>query len=810
MAFLTDLRRAVGVLAHQRVFAIVAVLTLSLGIGANVAVFSYYDAFLLARLPVPNAARLIRIHAVTPVGQVDVMPYPTFIEIRRQMPNLQLAAHASTSVLLSDGDRTENRITELVSGDYFRILGLTPRLGRLLDGRDDVAEGAHPVVVLAESLWRARFAADPAIVGRLVRLNGVPFTIVGVAPAPYRGTLGADMADLWAPVMMQQVLRPRGLPLNTPGWGWLTLVGLRPPRSSLARTNAELALVAADVNRLFQTKPPLVLEAEPASLLPQAQQQALAPYIQLVALLTGLILLAAAANLAGVMQSRVLGRRRDTAIRQSLGASRWRLASEWLAESLVLSVAAGLVGLLVARSAVLTMVHLKPPSEVIGNVSFDAPFDWRVVAFTAATVLFAGLLFGLGSAWRATLTQPVEVLKDESGAMVGGGRGGRWRRVGVTIQVGASGVLLMVAVLLAGGLIRAQTVTPGFETGHLALVTFRLPPSALKSGPQAFTPALVSAIRQLPGVVAADVTRSVPLEPGEDTEGFAIPGRVEPNGGPTLIDDAAVGAGYFDALGLTFVRGQAWDGAVEGRRDTIGSVVINETMARKFWGARNPVGSTIGFGKNGPVTITGIVRDSAYYAVGEKPIPFVYIPAESLRPNGFALVVRTSVDVTSLLSTLTRAANHVNPTIVAANAFTFDSMRAAYLSPQRLLVTGATVFGLLALLLTAIGLYGVVSAAVAQRTREIGVRIALGALRRQVLAQVFRDALALVVVGAIFGLLAAGIVAGSLRAWLGGVNPLDPRFYAAVAAILIATAALAAWMPAQRAAGVDPVKALRT
>jgi predicted permease len=809
MSFATDLRRAVRVLAHQPLFAAVAILTLALGIGANVAVFSYFDTFLLTRLPAPNADRVVRVYSMTPAGATDIIAYPMFTEIQKEVSGLAIAATASTTVLLTDSDVTENRQAELVTGDYFRIMGLTPLIGRLLGAQDDVAEGAHPVAVIAESLWRARFASDASIVGRTIRLNGHPFTIVGVVPAPYRGTLGSSIADLWAPVMMQQVLRPRGLTLATRGWGWLSMVGALAPGTGLDRANASLGLVAADLNRRFPAKVPLKLVAHPATLLPDRERQAIAPYLQLVAVFTGLILLAASANLAGVMQTRVIARRRETAIRQSLGASRWRLASEWLAECLVLSACAGLAGMIVARGVVSTLIRLKPPAEVIGNVSFDAPFDWRVLAFAAGAALLAGLLFGLGSAWRAARVQPGAVLKEEVGTMAGGGRGARWRRALVTIQVGVSTVLLLVAALLASGLVRAQTLTPGFETDHVALVTFRLPPSALAPGPQMFTPALLSAIRKVPGVAAADVTRSVPLEPGQDGEDFRIPGHVEPDGSATGINDAVVGAGYFEALGITFVRGQAWDPATEGRRDKVGSIVINETMAKQFWAGRDPVGSTIDFVSNGPVTVTGVVRDTAYYEVGEAPMPFVFIPAESLRPNGFTLVVRTAVDVNGMLPTLTRVANQIDPAIVAAGAFGFTSMRSAYLAPQRLLVTGAVVFGVLALLLTGVGLYGVVSAAVAQRTREIGVRMALGARKSQVLGAVFKDALALVVVGTALGLLAGYGLAGSLRAWIAGIDPLDPRLYGFVVALLALTAAAAAWTPARRAASIDPVTALR-
>jgi predicted permease len=394
--------------------------------------------------------------------------------------------------------------------------------------------------------------------------------------------------------------------------------------------------------------------------------------------------------------------------------------------------------------------------------------------------------------------------------MAGGRRGARWRRAGVAIQVAASAMLLLAAALLTTGLMRAETLTPGFETSHLALVAFQLPPSALVAGSQGFTPRLVEAIRAVPGVAAADVTRSVPLEPGQDIEGFTIPGHPEPDGSATSIDDAAVGAGYFDAIGLPFVRGRSWDPAIERRRDHVGSIVINETMARRYWGDHDPVGTVITLERNGPVTITGVVRDSAYYEVGEAPMSFVYIPAESLRPNAYSLVVRTSVDVNAMLPTLSRAANQVDPAIVAASATSFDAMRAAYLAPQRLLVAGAGVFGALALVLTAVGLYGVVASAVAQRTREIGVRMALGARKAQVLGGVLRDAFTLVAMGTVLGLAGGYAMAGSLRAWLAGMDPLDVRVYALIVLLLAIATLASAWVPARRAASVDPVKALRT
>jgi predicted permease len=810
MTFAADLRRAVRLLLHQPLFAVVAILTLALGIGANIAVFSYFDAFILGRLPVPNADHVVRVYAVTPNGQTTLSSFPNFADVRHEAGGLELAADAATSVLLTDAEATENRVAELVTGDYFQILGLQPLRGRLLGPGDDVAELQSPVAVIAESLWRARFSADPAIVGRVVRLNGQPFTIVGVVPGPFRGALGSNMADLWAPVSMQQILRPRGLTLENRGWGWLTMVGALGPNMTLGRADASLALAAADLNRRFPSKQPVTFSARPATLLPDRERQAIAPYLQIVAGFTGLILLAAAANLAGVMQTRVLARRRDTAIRQSLGAGRWRLASEWLAECLVLSAAGGVAGTVVARIVVVGLIRLKPPAQVIGNVSFEAPFDWRVAFFALAAALIAGVAFGLGSAWRANVSQPVNVLKEEVGAMAGGRRGARWRRAGVAIQVAASAVLLLSAALLTSGLVRAETLTPGFETSHLALINFRLPPSALVAGSRGFTPRLVAAIRAVPGVAAADVTRSVPLEPSQDIEGFNIAGHPEPDGTATPIDDAAVGAGYFEALGLQFVRGGPWDPSAESRHDKVGSVVINETMARRYWGERNPVGTVLDFVSNGPVTVTGVVRDAAYYEVGEAPMPFVYIPAESLRPHSYSLVVRTSVDVDGMLPALSRAANQLDPAIVAASATSFDTMRSAYLSPQRLLVAGAGVFGVLALLLTAVGLYGVVASAVAQRTREIGVRMALGARKSQVLTGVLRDAFALVAVGTVLGLAGGYAMAGSLRAWLAGVNPLDLRIYVLIIAMLAVATLASAWIPARRAAGVDPVKALRS
>ena len=345
-----DLRVAFRRIWHEPAFAMFAVATLALGIGANVAVFSFVNAYLVAPLDVPDSSRLVRVCGYTQASSCDVVSYPDYADLRDGTPDLDLAAHIVTDVTVGPDETGESRFVELVTGNYFRLMQVNPIAGRVLDTRDDAPELAHPVVVLGEAYWRGRAGARADIVGQTILLNNAPYEVVGVVPASFHGTQSGTAADLWAPIAQQQQLRPRNQTLQARGWGWLRLIGRLAPQASLVKVQASLDRTAADLTQRFPSRQAGVrYVASRATSLEEGERSTLVPYASMTLALTGLLLVVTCANLAGLMQSRAIGRRRDLAIRQSLGASRGRLLAEWLTECLTIAMMGGLVGLLVAR-----------------------------------------------------------------------------------------------------------------------------------------------------------------------------------------------------------------------------------------------------------------------------------------------------------------------------------------------------------------------------------------------------------------------------------------------------------------------------
>ncbi len=542
-------------------------------------------------------------------------------------------------------------------------------------------------------------------------------------------------------------------------------------------------------------------------MLPESTRRALAPYLDMTLAFTALLLLVTCANLAGVMQARVQAHRRELAIRQSLGAGGGRLATEQLIESAVIAVAGGLAGLGVARLTVAGLAAFQPAAQLFGTLRLDAPVDARVLAFAGALSIAAGLLFGLWPAMRAAAAQPLSLLKEEGATTAGGRRGTRMRRVAVVVQMTASVALLLVAGLFAASLRNMQQFDLGFRSDHLAMVRadlkFRRVP-AEEHGP--YADALLTRAAAIPGVTSAAVVTDVPLGGDQDAYGYRIPGYTAPDGKTDVsIDTNIVSARYFDVLGLTFVRGHAW---THGGGFTP-SLVVNETMATRFWADGNPLGKPVEFVGKGTLTVSGVVRNSVYHAIGEAPMPEVYLPAELAPQPEFVLIARTAVEPTAALPALQDAVTAADPRARVASATTFEELRRGPLSAHRIMATAAWTFGGLALFLSGLGLYGVVSASVGQRTREIGVRMALGARKVDVVVGVLRESAVLTLAGLAAGLAGGYQLAAALRSFLFGVSPFDVVVYAGVALLLAIVALGAAWLPARRAAAVDPVRALR-
>jgi putative ABC transport system permease protein len=809
MTILHDIRLAIRRLAREPLFLVVTTVTLALGIGANLTIVGLVNGLLLAPIDAPHPEALVRVSGMTGEEGSTVVSFPNYMDARDAAASLDLAAHAQTSATVGPVGARELRTVELVTGNYFSVLDLRPVAGRLLDASDDGAELAHPVVVVSDGYWRARLGGRTAAVGETLLVNGAPYQIVGIAPRGYHGTYNAHSVDLWVPLSMQQQARPRGLTLDRRGWGWLSMIGRVRHGAPLAEVEGELAQAAEAINRLtpgLKASQGLAFLVEPADAVAPADRRMMTPALTAIYAFTVLLFLVTCANVAGVMQTRVSARRRELAIRQSLGAARRRIVVEWLAECAVLGLLGGALGMAISRLITAFAGRLQLPPELVGNLRFTARFDGGFLIYALGLAALASLLFGLGPAWRAGARQPLSLLKDEGGAVVGGRTRARLRRGMVLVEVAVSFMLLLASGLLYTSLSRQLAFDPGFDTGSLGLITLQrqaMPPADAR----ALVGRALDRLRAEPGVVDAAIAQNIPLSFGRDRMGVSIPGYEAPDGGSrAAIDFNLVSATYFRTMGMRFQAGTSWT-----PRDVASAIplVVNETLARRFWPGQSALGQTIDVLDVGPGTVVGVVNDIAYYEVGAPPIPYIYAPAEARLPDGAVIHVRTSGDPSALLHRLEQDLADVDSRLTATSVTTFEELRRVPLFPSRMLAGAATAFGLLALALTAVGLYGLVSNAVGQRTREIGVRIALGAQPGTVVRGLLRETLVVVGLGLAAGLIGGYLTAGSLKTWLAGVGPLDPVVTIGVAGLLAGCAALAAWLPARRAAAIDPVRALR-
>lgn len=796
-------------LIRQPRFALTVAGTLALGLGANITVFTFVDAFLLSPLPVAEPHRLVRVAELRD-GEAEISSYPNYRDARDTAASVvDLAAHVQTDVQLGDLESGRMGTAELVSGNYFRVMRLTPQLGRLLAEHDNQNELAHPFAVVSDRYWRQHMGGSPGAVGQRLTLNGATFEIIGVAPAGFDGTFAAHHVDVWVPIVMQGWVRPRGLSVERRGWGWLRMIGRMQEDATLDRVAQGLDRAAEGINREFPPARPsdaVAFGVVPASALSDDDRRSMAPMLTISFAFTGLLFLATCANLTGILQSRLASRAREIAIRQSLGAGRLRLAGEWMAECVLLALCGGILALAVGIAGTRAIGAMDIPSELVGQLSFSAAMGWRVLAYTLAVSLVGAVLLGAGTAWRAARRTPLTTLKADGGTQVGGAMATRGRRLTVVLQVACSAVLLVVAGLLAFSLSRQTSADPGFDADRLGLMSLSLQRQRVPQREwRALTDRALSVALRTPGVQNVATAMRAPLGLGEDVQSVRIPGYTPPDDRPTVtVDFNTVSASYFDTLGLRFVAGGPWPASVAEAP----AVVINETMAKRFWQDGDALGRAIVVGSTSAV-VAGVVTDSAYYAVGETSRAMLYLPAEFQAGGNFGLFLRTDGDPSAVAANVARALAAEDGRLTPADVMSFADLRRVPLFPARLLTITAVAFGVVSLLLTAVGLYGVIAGSVADRSREIGVRLALGAAPWTVQRGVIGEALVLALVGLVVGTLASAAAAAAMRDWLFTVSPFEPAIYALVLAFITLLAIASAWWPARAAAAVDPVRVLR-
>ncbi len=808
-----DLRHGARQLRKNPGFTTVAVLTLALGIGANTAIFSVADRLLVRPLPVDKPERLALVGLQYGKQQsFDDFNYPLFRDFQRGNSVFnQLTATADIAVGLGAGGATERRRALLVSGNYFQMLGVDAALGRTFAQNEGVEIDDAPVVVLSHGLWRRQFGGDPRVIGRQVTVNSRLFTVIGVAPRDFAGTTRGRAPDLYVPITMYGGLvseRPGGEhPLRTRYHTWLQILGrlqdhISPPQArtamrKLAREIYAITPVNTDTNLV-------VLSGTQG--FAQGAREARTPLLLLLAT-AGLVLLIACANLANLQLARASARSRDFAVRLSLGAGRGRLMRGLLTESLLLSLLGGSLGVLVA----LWLTNLLEGFRVPGS-AFDlvGQLDGRVLVFALFASLLTGVVFGLAPAWRASRPEIVPELKGGGGKESGRPR---WslRNALVVIQVGLSLLVLVGAGLCLRSLQGLQRLDPGFEPSKVVLLSFDLglnDYSDERAGQ--FSDRLLERVRALPGIEAAGLATATPLD--GNLGGMSID-RLEghekkPDDRPSA-DLNQISPGFFRSLNVPILMGR--DFAASDAGTGLQTVIINHAFAQRFWPGQNPVGKHLYQGAFGAGTweIVGVARDVASHQVQEAPRPMMFRPLAQWPAKALTLSVRTAVEPSAVIPALRGLVKSLDANVPVFNVSTMTQQKNGTLALQRMAALLLSGFGALALLLAALGIYGVLAYSVSRRTREIGVRMALGARIADVLSLVMRQGLALVAFGLALGLAGALVLTRLLRGFLYEISALDPLTFACAVFLLAAVSLLACWLPARRAARVDPMVALR-
>ncbi|MDT7688148.1 MAG: hypothetical protein QOE46_907 [Acidobacteriota bacterium] len=817
--FLKDVRFGLRVLWKSKGFTAVAVLTLGLGIGVNTAIFSGVSAFVLRPLPgTGDPDRLMTLFEAEANGSsgYNDFSYPDLLDYRAQTDVFDgVLAYSMTQAALS-GDREQTDVAwgQSVTGNFFDVLKVKMQLGRGFLPEEDATPGTHPVVVLSNDLWRTRFGADPAIVGRSVQLNGHPFTVVGVAPAEFTGSKWALGMKFWVPLMMkQQVLGGTNDWTTQRGNHWLEAMARLKPGVTKEQAAAALTAVAT---RLEQEYPEA--RNKNVRVLVVTEQEGrwndLAGVVRLsgglARVLVGIVLLVACANVANMMLARAVVRRREIGIRLALGASRWRVVRQLLTESVLLALAGGALGLVLSFWLTDAMTTFFP--VIIYQITLDVAPDSHALLFTLAISLATGLIFGLAPAFQATKPDLVPVLKGESQ------RAGRARRLSlrnalVVAQVALSLVVLVSAALFVQSFHNAKSIDPGFVMRDAFVVS--LNPGLFgyeKEQGRDFYRRLVERVRATPGVEAAGLVDWMPLGDSSSSWGPVYPAEkpAPPPGEGWGAFAETVSPGYFKTMRIPLLEGRDFD-----ERDREGvkpeAVVINETLAHRLWPGESPVGKRMALGRDASeaLEVVGVARDQKVRTLGEPPHNVLYVSVDQTYRGGMSLVVRTPGEAPGVVAGIRQAVKEIDPRMPLYNVRTIEQHLTWAFWAQNMGASLATAFGLLALLLAAVGLYGVVAYTVARRTHEIGIRVALGAQARDILRIVLGQGMALTLVGLGLGLAGALALARVLASLLYGVNPGDLATYILVALLLACVALVACLIPARRATKVDPMVALR-
>jgi len=806
---INDIRYGVRMILKAPGFTLPAVLALALGICANTTIFSFVNGLILRPLSgVKEPERLVAVYTSDySSGLYGGSSYPDYIDFRNQANTLDgLAAYEDAVVTVASDSGAERLRGAYVTSNFFDVLGVNARLGRTLRASDDTTGGA---VVISNELWRRYFNADGSVIGKSLKLNGKLFEVVGVTDSTFRGLRLGSAPEFWLAMGANPDYTKSGR-----GDRGIDMTGRLKLGATVAQAQTQLQTIAA---RLATTYPETNLgtlerpnEPRPVTVLnesrlePAARKGILSVSLLLFAVV-GIVLIIACANVANLMLARASGRRREIAIRLAVGASRRHLIRQLLTESLILSGLGGFVGLIAAQWAARLLPSFFPANEIEG---LNLSLDWRVLLFTIGITVLTGLLFGLVPALHSTRMNLVPSLKDD--AIVTVQRLGRvgLRDVLVVTQLALSLVLLIGAALFVRSLKQAITFDPGFASQSLVIASLETRGTGIdkRQGPL-FYEQMLERVRHLPGIQGATLTRVIPLSGGGQRRGVELEGYQPQANEDTELNTNVVGPDFFTTMGIPLVQGRDFN--AQDKEGSPGVVIVNEELSRRYFGG-NALGKRLRTGSESPyLEIIGIARNAKYRNLREQTLPFIYIPLGQEYQPGLTVMARTAGDPLSQLAPLRNEMRLLNRDVPVFSVQTMTERIGGQLAGDRMIAVLLSIFGVAALLLASIGIYGVIRYSVAQRTHEIGIRMALGAEQNDILKLILRQGMSLTFVGVGIGLALSFLLTRVLKNLLFGISVTDPITFAAVVVVLVGVALLACYFPARRATKVDPLVALR-
>ena len=803
---LKDLSYGIRMLLKTPAFTLVAVLSLALGIGANTTVFSLLDAVRLRSLPIENPERMVNIATLVKGGEPHMdFSYPLYTGLRDGNQSMSgILAYTETNLGLTAGDQTERIRGEVVSANYFSVLGVQPAMGSAF-APDDERPGAARVAVISDALWHRRLAGDPAALGKVISLNGRSFSVVGVAPRGFVGLLRGMQSDVWLTLPHMADFEGNPKLMNSQDLSWLLLAGKLKPGTTIQQAQSQLSSLLPGLSEQARENGSLQVDLTSASGGNRVYVAELSRPLTMLLLAVALILAIACANVASLLLARAKARGKEIGIRLALGASRARIVRQLLTESILLALAGGALGLLMALwgSALASTLRTSETAEL----AIDASPNMRVMLFTVVVSMLTVLLFGIIPALRASKLDLVPILKDSTTTTPVYRRGPSLHSLLVVTQVTLSLVLLAGAGLFLRSLWKLQAIDKGFKGDNVLAMSLNMELQGYdRVRGASFYPAVLENLSSLPGVQSVSLASALPVTAGGSRVQLSANETRPAVNEEISMDIVSISPRFFETTGLPLLRGRDFR-RIDNEKSTQ-VMIVNETMAKKFWPDSDPVGRTFNDGQT-TFEVIGVARDTKYRNLREAPRMTFYQPlAQSYRPS-MNLLVRTAGEPSQIMPSVRARLKTIEPALTVFNIRTLFEHVGGSLYVERMESLLLTVFGALALTLTAIGIYGVVTYSVAQRTREVGIRMALGAQKKDVLKMVLAQGVALVAWGAVIGLIACYWLSRLVSSQLYGVSAYDPATLISVVVVLIVVALLATYIPARRATKVDPLVALR-